>query len=178
MSFLLSISFIKKTKLITNNPRLFDEPHHFASPRRVIDKVSDEFDIGDVDVKPDVDSEGSLDVEFTGDTWPKLEPIQFKAQLPIDPRQAFVDEPEDDNEILCKQVVGVHLVSASSSEQSLPSTDVPQPALGPAASPRKWGRPKGSKNRRRDPVDDPNAVPAITTPRKYAGAHNNMALRD
>ena len=75
----------------------------------------------DIDVKPDVDSEGSLNVKFMGDTWPKLEPIKFKPQLPVDPRQTFVDEPEDENEILRAQVPGVRLASTSSSAKSLPS---------------------------------------------------------
>ena len=75
------------------------------------------------------------------------------------------------------KIAGFRLASASSSAQSVHSTEVPPKNLGPATTPRQRVRPKGAKNWRRDPVVDPEAPLEVLTPLKFAGAHDNMALR-
>ena len=68
-----------------SNPRRFDEPRlRVGSPRQVA--AHDEYKLNFDDVKPEI-SESSQDVELIGDTWPAPEPIKFKPQLPVDPRQ-------------------------------------------------------------------------------------------
>ena len=126
-------------------------------------------------IKPDI-GEGNVYVQ---DTWPDLAPVKFEPAVELDPRQA-PDETSDDDSLGKKfvaKIAGCRLASASSSAQSVESTKVPPNNLGPTTTPRQHGRPKGAKNRRRDPVVDPEAPLVTVTPRKWAGTHDNMALQ-
>ena len=122
-------------------------------------------------LKPDIDN-----AVFIADTWPALTPV--KSLVELDPCQA-PDEDNDDSfeETFTATIAGVRLVSASSSAKSVESVEFLPNTLDPATTPRQRRRPKGSKNRRRDPVVDPDAPQEVMMPRKFAGAHDNMALR-
>ena len=142
-----------------------------VSPKVVqIEKVEESFDI-----KADVVNSNAV---FIVDTWPALASVKFEPRVELDPRQA-PDEDNDDSfeETFTARIAGVRLVSASSSAKSVESVEFLPNTLDPATTPRQRRRPKGSKNRRRDPVVDPDAPQEVMMPRKFAGAHDNMALR-
>ena len=117
------------------------------------------------EVKPVV-NEDSLEAVHNGDTWPYLKPLKFEPTPELDPWQNAGNAPESDKEenaLVRAHVAGVRVASASSSAASLASVDVPPPALGPASTLK---RPKGAKNRWRDPVVVPDAQPVINSPQK------------
>ena len=124
-------------------------------------------------IKPDVG-----DHKFVEDTWPHLAPVKFEPKVELDPRQGLDEEVNDSLEDrFVAKVAGCRLASASSSAQSVESTDIPPKSLGPATTTRQRGRPKGSRNRQRDLVVDPEAPQEVLTPQKFASAHDNMALQ-
>ena len=125
------------------------------------------------DIKPEV-----RDHKFVEDTWPNLAPVKFEPKVELDPRQGL-DEEDDDSleDHFVAKVAGCRLASASSSAQSVELTDIPPKSLGPATTPRQRGRPKGSRNCQQDLVVDPEAPQEVSTPRKFASAHDNMALQ-
>ena len=96
--------------------------------------------------------------------------------MELDPCQA-ADDDDSFEESFNARIAGVCLVSASSSAQFVESVEVPPGTLGPASTPGQRGRPRGSKNCWLDQVVDPDALMEIVTPQKFAGAHDNMALR-
>ena len=124
------------------------------------------------DLQVDIKREAEVDVEHVDATWPELKPIKFKPFPPLDLGQAFNDASHD-NAALTARVAGVRIVLVSSSAQSVESVHIPPVALGPAATPQRRGRPRGSRNRR----VDPDAEPDVSTLSKYGGIHDNMALR-
>ena len=105
-------------------------------------------------------------------------PVKFEPKVELDPRQGI---SEDDDYSLedrfVASVAGFRLASASSSAQSVESTDVPSKSLGPATTPQQRRRPKESCNRRRVPVVDPEAPQEVSTLQKFAGSRDNMALQ-
>ena len=86
---------------------------------------------------------------YIQDTWPEPAPVKFEPAMELDPRQAPNETTDDDSleEKFVAKITRFHLVSASSSAQSVESVDVPPCNLGLATTPRQLGRPKGSKNR-------------------------------
>ena len=123
-----------------------------------------------IDVKPDV---FAPDAVFIADIWPALAPVKVEPQVAFDPRQA---SDFDSDDTFNARIAGFRLATASLLAQSVISVDVPPNTLGPAKTPQSLRRPKGSKNRRCDPVVDHDATPEVGTPRKFARAHDNMAL--
>ena len=115
----------------------------------------------------------NVDVVHIKDTWPALALVKFEPDPPADARQRF-DSTDDD---VSARIAGICIASASSSAQSL-EVGVPTPALGPAATQRRRGRSRGSKNRRVYPVVDPDAPAVIKPPSKWGGIHDNMGLRE
>ena len=157
-------------KTLRQNPRLPFPVNKIVVPKfKQIEEVKESFDL-----KPDVDKSNAV---FIADTWLALAPVKFEPRVELDPRQA-PDEDDDNSfeETFTGRIAGVRRVSASSFPQSVESVEVPPNTLGPVTTPQQRGRPKGSKNRRRDPVVDLDAPQEVMTPRKFAGAHDNMAL--
>ena len=127
-------------------------------------------------IKPDL----SGNYVFVKDTWSTLAPVKFEPTVELDPCQAPSEDIyalDDFEDKFSAKIAGVHLASASSSAQSVDSVEVPPKSLGAATTPRQRRRPKGSQNWQRNPVVDPEALLEVSTPRKFAGADDNMALR-
>ena len=103
-----------------------------------------------IDKKLNIDAP---DAVFIADTCPALAPVKFEPEVALDPRQVPDSESEEDT--FNARIAGFHLASMSSSSQSVASVDVLANMLGPAGTPQRRGRYKGSKNRRSDPVVDP-----------------------
>ena len=122
------------TPVPRHNPRILAQD---ASPNRESHKV-------EYDIKPDIGEN-----MYVQDTWPEIALVKFEPAVELDPRQAPDETTDDDSfeEMFVAKIAGFHLVSASSSAQSVESVDVPPCDLGPATTPRQRGRPKWSKNR-------------------------------